>query len=180
VADTFACGTHPARGINEAWYVCDSSSISNGEPNCQSIGAAPIDDMIGHLVVETMTPAAVELAVEMRKEIELRQEEANGLRHQAVDKAQYEADLAQRRFMKVDPENRLVADTLEAEWNNRLRSLAAARQEYDRYLQSQEKIINEKTHKRFLALTADFKQVWNDSRNRFVNANECWHILSMM
>ena len=163
------CGRHfrvryaSRRGINEAWYVCDRGSNSNGEPNCQSIAAAPIDDMIGNLVVETMTPAAVELAVEIRKEIELRQEEANRLRHQAVDKAQYEADLAQRRFMKVDPENRLVADTLEAEWNNRLRSLAAARQEYDRYLQSQEEIINEKTHKRLLALTADFKLVWDDS-----------------
>jgi hypothetical protein len=150
------------RGINEAWYVCDRGSSSNGDPNCQSIAAAPIDDIIGILAVETMTPAAVELAVEIRKEIELRQEEANRLRRQAVDKAQYEADLAQRRFMKVDPENRLVADTLEAEWNNRLRSLAAARREYDRYLQSQEEIINEITHKRLLALTTDFKQVWND------------------
>lgn len=163
------CGRHfrvryvSRRGINEAWYVCDRGSSSNGNPNCQSIAAAPIDDMIGNLVVETMTPAAVELAIEIRKEIELRQEEANRLRHQAVDKAQYEADLAQRRFMKVDPDNRLVADTLEAEWNNRLRSLAAARQEYDRYLQSQVEIINEKTHQRLLALTADFKQVWNDS-----------------
>jgi hypothetical protein len=162
------CGRHfrvryaSRRGINEAWYVCDRGSSSNGEPNCQSIAAVPIDDMIGKLVVETMTPAAVELAIEIRKEIELRQEEANRLRHQAVDKAQYEADLAQRRFMKVDPENRLVADTLEAEWNNRLRSLAAARQEYDRYLKNQEEIINEKTHKRLMALTTDFKQVWND------------------
>lgn len=163
------CGRHfrvryaSRRGINEAWYVCDRTSAANGDPHCQSIAAGPIDGTVGNLVVETMTPAAVELAVEIRKEIELRQDEANGLRRQAVDKAQYEADLAQRRFMKVDPENRLVADTLESEWNNRLRSLAAARQEYDRYLQSQEEILNEKTHKRLLALTADFKHVWNDS-----------------
>ena len=162
------CGRHfrvryvSRRGKNEAWYVCDRASSSHGEPNCQSIAAAPIDKMIGNLVVETMMPAAVELALEIRKEIESRQEEANGLRRQTVDKAQYEADLAQRRFMKVDPENRLVADTLEAEWNDRLRCLAEARQEYDRYLQQQQNIINEETQKRLSALTTDFKKVWSD------------------
>lgn len=162
------CGKHfrmryvSRRGKNEAWYVCDGAGASIGAPHCQSIAAGPIDDKVGNLIVEAMTPSAVELAMEIRKEIELRQEEANGLRHQAVDKAQYEADLAQRRFMKVDPDNRLVADNLEAQWNNRLRSLAAAKQEYDRYLQNQEKIINEENRKRLLALTANFEQVWND------------------
>jgi hypothetical protein len=43
-----------------------------------------------------------------------------------VERARYESDLAQRRFLKVDPDNRLVADTLEADWNDKLRALAAA------------------------------------------------------
>jgi hypothetical protein len=67
-----------------------------------------------------MTPAAVELALEIRREIETRQEEADRLRYRAIERAQFEADLAQRRFMLVDPANRLVANTLEAEWNDKL------------------------------------------------------------
>ncbi len=163
------CGRHfrvryaSRRGKKEAWYVCDRASGANGEPNCQSIAAAPIDNVIGNLVVETMKPAAVELAVEIRKELESRQEEANGLRRQSVDRAQYEADLAQRRFMKVDPENRLVADTLEAEWNDRLRSLAESKRDYEQYLKNQQKLIDDKTRERLMALTMDFKQVWNAS-----------------
>ena len=64
-------------------------------------------------MAESMTPAAVELALEIRREIEARYEEADQLRCRAIERAQIEADLAQRRFMLVDPSNRLVADTLE-------------------------------------------------------------------
>ncbi len=162
------CGRHfwvryaARRGRNEAWYVCDRAIASNGEPNCQSIAAGPIDDAIGNLVVETVKPAAVEQAIEIRKEIESRQEEAKGLRRQAVDGAQYEADLAQRRFMKVDPENRLVADTLEAQWNGKLRVLAEARRDYEAYLKNHQEIIDDKIQKRLVSLTVDFKQIWND------------------
>ena len=79
-----------------------------------------------------MTPAAVELALEIRKEIEARHEEADRLRLRAIERAQFEADLAQRRFMLVDPNNRLVADTLEREWNDKLRALAKAQEERER------------------------------------------------
>ena len=71
-----------------------------------------------------MTPAAIELALEIRREIE----EADQLRCRAVERAQIEADLAQRRFKLVDPGNRLVADTLEREWNDKLRALTSAKQ----------------------------------------------------
>jgi len=52
--------------------------------------------------------------------------EADRLRRQQVQRARYEADLAQRRYLHVDPENRLVADVLEANWNRKLRALAEA------------------------------------------------------
>jgi hypothetical protein len=79
-----------------------------------------------------MTPAAVELALEIRREIEARHEEADQLRCRTIGRAQIEADLAQRRSMLVDPSNRLVADTLEAEWNDKLRALAQVREERTR------------------------------------------------
>ena len=81
------------------------------------------------MIADQMTPAAVELALEIRREIEARHEEADRLRRRAVERAQIEADLAQRRFMLVDPGNRLVADTLEREWNDKLRALANAQEE---------------------------------------------------
>src|SRR5437763_1900635 len=132
------CGRHfrvryaTRRGRQEAWYVCDRGHTARGELNCQSIAGAPIDEAIGSLVAEEMTPAAVELAIEIRREVEARCDEADQLRCRAIQRAHIEADLAQRRFMLVDPSNRLVADTLEREWNEKLRALAETREERER------------------------------------------------
>ena len=71
-------------------------------------------------------------------------------------RAQYEADLAGQRYRKVDPNNRLVADTLEAEWNQALRALQEAQQDYERYEQSDGMRIDEEIQAKIMALTTDF------------------------
>jgi len=143
----------------EAWYVCDRAHGSRGEPNCQSIAGAPVDDAIGELISARMTPAAVELALEIRKEIEARHEEADRLRLRAVERARIEADLAQRRFMLVDPNNRLVADTLECEWNDKLRALAKAQEERQHGQQEDQCAIDQAMRDRLVAMTTDFKSL---------------------
>jgi hypothetical protein len=109
-----------------------------------------------------MTPAAVELALEIRREIEARHEEADQLRCRAIERAQIEADLAQRRFMLVDPSNRLVADTLEAEWNDKLRALAKVREERERGRQQDQLVVDDTIRQRLVVMTTDFKKLWND------------------
>jgi DNA invertase Pin-like site-specific DNA recombinase len=146
----------------EAWYVCDRAHGSRGEPNCQSIAGAPVDEAIGELISAKMTPAAVELALEIRKEIEARHEEADRLRLRAVERAQIEADLAQRRFMLVDPGNRLVADTLEGEWNDKLRALANAQEERRRGQREDRRAIDDVIRDRLTTMTTDFKTLWHD------------------
>jgi hypothetical protein len=109
-----------------------------------------------------MTPEAVELALEIRREIEARYEEADQLRCRAVERAQIEADLAQRRFKLVDPGNRLVADTLEREWNDKLRALAEAREERTRARQRNAVVLDDAIRQRLAALTTDFRKLWDD------------------
>jgi len=121
-----------------------------------------VDEAIGALITERMTPAAVELALEIRREIETRQEEADRLRCRAIERAQFEADLAQRRFMLVDPANRLVADTLEAEWNNKLHTLAQIREERERARQQDQFLLNDAIRQRLVTMTTDFRKLWND------------------
>lgn len=162
------CGRHlgaryvARRGRLEAWYVCGQAHTSRGEPSCQSIAGPPIDTAIGELIATEMTPAAVELALEIRKEIEARHEEADRLRLRAVARAQFEADLAQRRFMLVDPNNRLVADTLEREWNDKLHALAKAREERERERQKDRVAIDDAIRARLVAMTTDFRTLWRD------------------
>jgi len=147
----------------EAWYVCDQANAKRAEPHCQSIAGKPIDHAISALVVQKMTPAAVESAFEIRAEIEARQEQANQLRLRAVERAQIDADIAQRRFMLVDPANRLVADTLEADWNNKLRALAKAREDREQATREDERLLNETVRERLLTMTTDFNRLWLDA-----------------
>jgi DNA invertase Pin-like site-specific DNA recombinase len=150
------------RDKREAWYVCDRAHIDRAEPYCQSIAGQPIDIAIGALVIEQMTPAAVELALEIRAEIETRTQEADQLRCRAIERAQIDADLAQRRFLLVDPGNRLVADTLEAQWNDKLRVLGTAHEDRERDKRTDQKSFDQTVRARLLAMTTDFCRLWAD------------------
>lgn len=162
------CGQHmrvryrEQRGKLESWYVCDRATDSRAQPNCQSIAGPLIDEAVGQLVAEKMTPAAVDLALEIRREIESRYDEADQLRSRSVERAQIDADLAQRRFMMVDPSNRLVADSLEADWNDKLRALANAREERERGRRQDQIVIDDAIRERLLAMTTDFGRLWSD------------------
>tara|TARA_A100001391_G_scaffold163819_2_gene123470 strand:- start:5501 stop:7618 length:2118 start_codon:yes stop_codon:yes gene_type:complete len=162
------CGAHmrvhyaARRGQVDTWYVCNRAYASRGEPHCQTIAGWPIDEAIGELIATEMTPTAVELALEIGKEIEARHDEADRLRLRAVERARIDADLAQRRFMLVDPNNRLVADTLEREWNDRLRVLAGVQEERTRALLDDRLMVDDAIRDRLIAMTTDFKTVWRD------------------
>jgi len=162
------CGQHlrvryrDARGKLESWYICDRASEYQADASCQTLAGTPIDEAIAQLVVEKMTPAAVELALEIRKEIEARYGEADQLRQRAVERAQIDTELAQRRFMMVDPSNRLVADTLEADWNEKLRVLAKTRDDQERARREDQVTIDDAIHQRLLVMTTDFHRLWSD------------------
>ena len=113
-------------------YICPGRGRGYAEPLCQSILGTEIDAAVGQLLVEAVTPMALELALAVQHEIQARLDEADRMRHRQVERAQYEADQARHRYMQIDPANRLVADSLEADWNGRLRTLTEAQAEYQR------------------------------------------------
>jgi len=128
---------------------------------CQEIPGAVIDESISRLVVEAVTPMALEVALSVQEELASRFEEADRLRREQVERARYDAEAARRRYMRVDPDNRLVADTLEADWNDKLRVLAKAQEEYERSCQDDKQLLGPKQRERIEALAADFPAVWN-------------------
>ena len=145
-------------------YMCQKDGIEHGKPFCQSINGEQIDKAIGDLLVQTMTPMALDVALAVQQEVQARREEVDRLRRQQVERARYEADLSQRRYMHVDPANRLVADALEAEWNSKLRALNKAQEEYERLRQADHLAIDEVQQARIAALTSDFPRLWQDPR----------------
>jgi hypothetical protein len=85
-----------------------------------------------------------------------------------LQRARYEAELARRRYLKVDPDNRLVADALEADWNGRLRQLDTLQREHERQREADRTLLDEPARQRIMALAADFPRVWNDERTSAV------------
>ena len=145
-------------------YVCAGRTRLFGDPLCQSVLGTGIDAAVAQLLVEAVTPLALELSLAVQAEISARHDEADRLRHRQVERAQYEADRARQRYMQVDPANRLVADSLEADWNAKLRDLAEAQESYKRQTTADRLSVDEAERQRILALAADFPSVWRDPK----------------
>lgn len=158
---------HLHRGQSVPTYWCGRRPMHRGESGlCQTVHGGTLDTAIGDVVIEAMTPFAIEVALTVQHELASRHEEADRLRRQHVERARYEADLAQRRFLKVDPDNRLVADALEADWNARLRALADAQQAYEKASVADSNVITEAERGELLALATDFPRLWRNPRTQ--------------
>jgi len=145
-------------------YVCQRSCVDQSQPMCQRIPGGGIDQAVGQALVESVTPLALEVVLNVQAEIQKRLAEAQRLRQQQVQRAQYEAEQARVRYMRVDPNNRLVADTLETQWNEKLRALTQAKEEYEQQLQRDAAQMSEEQKAKILALASDFPALWRDEK----------------
>ncbi len=143
-------------------YICQRDNIEYGQPVCQQLSGRDIDRIIGELLLSTLTPITLDVALAVQQELSERLGEADRLRAKQVERARYEADLARRRYMQVDPGNRLVADTLEADWNQKLRGLKEAQEEYERQHKADRVLISEEERSDIMALVTDFPRLWNN------------------
>ncbi|NWJ47134.1 MAG: recombinase family protein [Chloroflexi bacterium] len=143
-------------------YVCQKAGISAGTAPCQRFLGRDLDAAIGQVLLEMLTPALVNQVLQWHAELCSQLSEAEHLRQMEVERAQYAADLAGRRFMRVDPDNRLVADLLEAEWNAKLRDLASAQQALAQQQQQQESEVSRKESEQMSQMLEQFPRFWND------------------
>jgi len=153
---------HHRRDQQIPTYMCQRDGIENGRPACAAIPGGDLDQAIGHLLIGTLTPLAVEAALQVSAELEHRAAEADALRAAHVERAQYHADLARRRYLAVDPANRLVAGTLEADWNTALRALNDAQETYDKARREHAAQLTGAQKARIAQLVTDLPAIWND------------------
>ena len=151
---------HQRQGHPVPAYVCQREGIEHATPICQCIPGSGIDEAVGNLLLKSVTPLSLEVALTVQKELQTRIEEVDRLRKQQVQRARYEAEQAQLRYMRVDPNNRLVADTLEADWNNKLRAQTQAQEDYEKHCRSDQQKLTEEQRTRVLSLASDFPKLW--------------------
>ncbi len=145
-------------------YVCQRRGIQTAEPICQHLPGGQIDQAVTELVLKAVNPASLDVALEVFEELRARQAEVDRLRRAQVERAREEAELAQRQYLLARPENRLVVDNLERQWNEKLTSLSQAEEEYSRMSKSQPSALTDEDRDRVHALASDLPRVWNDPR----------------
>jgi DNA invertase Pin-like site-specific DNA recombinase len=143
-------------------YLCQRAGIALAAPLCQRIPGRDLDAAVGALLLQVITPQMVAQTLAVHDELRTQAAEAARLRQLQVERAQYEADLAQRRYLRVDPDNRLVADVLEAEWNDKLRTLAAAREAAEQQRTEGQVMMAQAERESLCEAVSQFASFWRD------------------
>jgi hypothetical protein len=150
-------GRHAAPG-----YHCAGKTVVNGRGlYCLSVGGVQIDAAVTRAFLEALTPAALQAVLRAAEQLESDRDAALGQWRLALERARYAAQCAERRYRAVDPENRLVARGLEAEWERSLGALAAAEAELARRTALQPRTLSPQERQRLEAVGADLERVWN-------------------
>jgi hypothetical protein len=106
-------------------YLCQRRD-PNRTTTCRTVASVTVDDAVAALLLDAVTPQQLHLAVRAADELTDRYTRSHRAAELAVQRARYEADRAERAFSNVEPENRLVARTLEGKWEAKLAALADA------------------------------------------------------
>ena len=155
---------HTRRGRQVPDYLCQRKQIETATPPCQRIPGAGIDRAVGALLVELVSPMMLETAVRVQEELAARADQADALRARRAQRVREEADLARRRFLRADPDNRLVAAALEADWNARLVEEREALEDLERRRAADHRQLDEAQRRKIRQLASDFPRLWNDPK----------------
>ena len=145
-------------------YVCQRQGIETATRQCQFVQGGPVDEIISKILLEMVTPTILDVSMKVFEEIRTRHEELVQLHQTGLERARHEAELAQRQFLRVNPDNRLVADSLESRWNEALRTVTELKEKYECVIAENENDMTSDNVKRIQKLAEDFPAVWNDPR----------------
>lgn len=141
-------------------YVCVHDHVHYGGARCQSLSGACVDEAVRDLALLTLMPAALELSLRAAEDVEKERERVEELWRGRLERARYAAHLAARHYRAVDPENRLVARTLERDWEEALADLATLEAEYSRYQQERPHLLSAAERATIEQLAAEVPALW--------------------
>ena len=131
------CGLRMTAAYNNAGhaarYQCIGARTSFEAPSCQALKAAPVDAEVTRLILKALEPAAIEASLAAALDLEAERKTLNQHWSQRLERAQHQVDRARRRYASVEPENRLVARTLEQYWETALSEQALLLADHERF-----------------------------------------------
>lgn len=148
-------------------YHCSRHLTMAAAHACQGVIQCDVlDEMVAQQLLDAIQPAGVELSLTVLEDETLRRKEYAKQLRQQLEHARYQAQLAERRYQAVDPENRLVARTLEQQWEESLRELRAAEERHESGMQSRPTAIREEERQQLMALGSNISALWQATSNK--------------
>ena len=151
--------SYAGKGSKLLYYMC-AGDRDKGQVSCWSLPGTPIDNAVEKLWLETVVPNELELCLAVEHQVD---EQAKSLGKQwklRIEKIEYEARIAERRYKAVDPDNRVVARTLERDWEMALQEAEQVRQQYEQVQKEHRVTLSKKDRERIRQLAQNLPVVW--------------------
>lgn len=142
-------------------YRCQRSVALGIETPCRTLTGCGLDELISRQVLKALEPAAIELSLIAQSDLQLERQRLDRHWQQNLKRARYEVESAERRYRAVDPENRLVAATLEKQWEDALQQERQTREEFDRVQQRTPTELSPSEVSKITSLSSDIAALWN-------------------
>jgi len=144
-------------------YDCSRMAVDYGEARCQSLSGQVLDDFVATQVLRALQPAALEISLQAAETVEAERTQQHRHWQQRLERAHYEVERAARQYQAVEPEHRLVARTLERQWEDALAAESTLKAEHERFLAEQPAGLSAEQRDAIRRLAADIPALWHDS-----------------
>jgi excisionase family DNA binding protein len=141
-------------------YECTRDQVNHGGPRCQSLSGGALDELVAGLVLEVLRPSAIEVSLQLAEDVELERAQRHRRWALRLEQARYEVGRAERQYDAVEPENRLVARTLEQRWEAALAAEAGLREEHARFLAREPARLTAADREAVRRLAEDVPALW--------------------
>lgn len=148
-------------GENGLRYCCDRSVGTYGEPICQSLVGKELDELIAQQVLTALQPSALEVSMKVAEDIELERQQLLTQWEKRLERVRYESERAYRQYNAIEPENRLVARTLEKKWEEALFTEEKIKKEYAQFLKEQPTTLSLQEREAISRLASDIPALWS-------------------
>jgi len=158
-------------------YKCCQAYHQFGEPSCQAIRGDGIDAAVAQAFLAAMQPAQLEISLATLDQFEAQARQIDEQWQRRLERVRYEADLNRRRLFAVDPENRLVARSLERDWNEKLAEVERLERKYLSLPQSPALAVSLEERERILALAQDLPAIWQTDTTTYTERKQLLRFL---
>jgi DNA invertase Pin-like site-specific DNA recombinase len=142
-------------------YYCGEHARSPMIEYCGHISAATLDDLVARKVLRALEPAALDLSLRTIENVERERKRLHDRWRQNLERVGQEVARAERQYQTVEPENRLVARTLEARWEDALKKQRQVEEEYHRFLAKLPASIGAADRARIKSLAGSIATLWH-------------------